>query len=55
MSDATAVGPEALARLPTRIPGLDAVLRGGWPPGGVYLVQGLPGTANCAKPPFACQ
>ena len=33
-------------RLPTGIPGLDAVLRGGLPPGGVYLVVGRPGTGK---------
>src|SRR5215218_6258472 len=38
--------PAALAQLPTGIPGLDQILRGGLPVGGAYLVAGPPGTGK---------
>ena len=31
----------ALARLPSRVSGLDEILRGGFLEGGVYILQGL--------------
>ncbi|HEX3245874.1 MAG TPA: ATPase domain-containing protein [Chloroflexota bacterium] len=34
------------APMPTRVPGLDAVLRGGFPRGGAYLIGGPPGTGK---------
>ncbi|MFN8513879.1 MAG: ATPase domain-containing protein [Chloroflexia bacterium] len=33
-------------RVPTNVPGLDAVLEGGFPRGGIYLVEGLPGAGK---------
>jgi circadian clock protein KaiC len=33
-------------RLQTRIPGLDRILNGGLPQGGIYLVEGLPGAGK---------
>src|SRR2546423_12327110 len=36
----------ALERLPSRIPGLDTVLGGGFFRAGVYIVQGLPGSGK---------
>jgi circadian clock protein KaiC len=44
--DAESWGPAALAQLPTGIPGLDQILRGGLPVGGAYLVAGPPGTGK---------
>ncbi|MFN8594412.1 MAG: ATPase domain-containing protein [Thermomicrobiales bacterium] len=38
--------PVALARQPTGIAGLDAILRGGLPVGSAYLVAGTPGTGK---------
>ena len=40
--------PRALpfARLETQIPGLDRILKGGLPLGGIYLVEGLPGAGK---------
>lgn len=35
-----------LETVPTRIPGLDAILRGGLLRGGVYIVQGMPGSGK---------
>lgn len=35
-----------IERVPTGIPGLDAVLRGGFLKGGVYIVQGTPGAGK---------
>jgi len=35
-----------LETIPTRIPGLDAILRGGFLRGGVYMVQGMPGAGK---------
>jgi circadian clock protein KaiC len=37
---------EPLEHLPTEVPGLDAVLRGGLVPGSVYVVQGPPGSGK---------
>ncbi len=39
-------GPTRLALLPTQVPGLDRVLRGGVPRGTVLLVAGAPGTGK---------
>src|SRR5690349_9269608 len=33
-------------RVPTNIPRLDAILEGGLPRGGIYLVEGLPGAGK---------
>ena len=33
-------------QLRTRVPGLDTVLRGGFPRGGAYLIEGSPGTGK---------
>ena len=38
--------PRASARVPTGVPGLDVLLRGGLLRGGVYLVEGAPGTGK---------
>ncbi|HET8728166.1 MAG TPA: ATPase domain-containing protein [Alphaproteobacteria bacterium] len=35
-----------IGRVPTGIPGLDAILRGGFLKGGVYIVQGAPGAGK---------
>jgi circadian clock protein KaiC len=35
-----------IARLPSLVPGLDKILCGGWLRGGLYIVQGLPGTGK---------
>ncbi len=43
MSSANGTG---LARMPTGIPGLDTILGGGFLQGGVYIVQGTPGTGK---------
>ncbi|MDP9313373.1 MAG: hypothetical protein M3R24_21250 [Chloroflexota bacterium] len=41
----------ALQRLPSGIPGLDAILRGGLFHGGLYIVRGAPGTVKmCLRP-----
>jgi replicative DNA helicase len=41
-----AEGQVRLERVPTSIPGLDTVLRGGFLQAGTYLVQGAPGTGK---------
>ena len=54
MTDATQAGQDTaqdsgqgeLQRVPTGIPGLDTVLRGGFLEGGVYIVQGTPGAGK---------
>jgi circadian clock protein KaiC len=38
--------PIAIGRVPTGIPGLDTVLNGGFLQGGLYIVQGTPGTGK---------
>jgi circadian clock protein KaiC len=38
--------PAGLERVPTGIPGLDAILRGGFFRGGIYLILGSPGTGK---------
>ena len=38
--------PTALERVPTGIPGLDSVLRGGFLKAGIYIVRGEPGTGK---------
>jgi circadian clock protein KaiC len=38
--------PSPLARVPTGIPGLDAVLAGGWLAGDLYLLHGAPGAGK---------
>src|SRR5438105_15011535 len=39
-------GPPLLKRIPSGVPGLDAVLRGGFLRGGVFIVQGSPGAGK---------
>jgi circadian clock protein KaiC len=39
-------GPARLERVPTGISGLDAILRGGFLQGGIYIVLGAPGTGK---------
>ena len=41
-----ALTPRPLVRLPTGVPGLDTVLRGGFLRGGLYLITGAPGTGK---------
>lgn len=41
-----AVGQTHLERVPTGIPGLDTVLRGGFLKAGIYVLQGKPGTGK---------
>ena len=41
-----ALTPRPLVRLPTGVPGLDTVLRGGLLHGGLYLITGAPGTGK---------
>jgi hypothetical protein len=46
-ADATRGGGDGeIARVPSLVPGLDAVLRGGFLQGGVYMVQGPPGAGK---------
>jgi len=35
-----------LKRVPTGVPGLDTILGGGFLAGGVYIIQGTPGTGK---------
>ncbi len=49
----TELGPEAgddadkeIERVPSHVPGLDAILRGGWLRGGLYIVRGSPGAGK---------
>src|SRR5437763_14674829 len=44
--NSSASDSSALERLPSRIPGLDTVLGGGFFRAGVYIVQGLPGSGK---------
>jgi circadian clock protein KaiC len=39
----------AIARVPSGVPGLDTILRGGFPRGGIHILQGTPGAG---KPTF---
>ena len=43
MTDASVA---ALARVQSGIPGLDAILEGGFLQGGLYIIQGPPGTGK---------
>jgi circadian clock protein KaiC len=36
----------AIERVPSGVPGLDTVLRGGFPKGGLHIIQGLPGSGK---------
>jgi len=36
----------SLSRVPTGVPGLDTILGGGFLAGGVYIIQGTPGTGK---------
>ncbi|MDQ2803701.1 MAG: hypothetical protein M3Y41_13860 [Pseudomonadota bacterium] len=46
MTDYDLSPPPIAARVPSGSPGFDAVLRGGFVPGGVYIIQGAPGTGK---------
>jgi circadian clock protein KaiC len=35
-----------IERVPSGVPGLDVILRGGFPKGGIHILQGLPGTGK---------
>jgi circadian clock protein KaiC len=37
---------QAIARVPSGVPGLDTVLCGGFPKGGIHIIQGLPGSGK---------
>jgi circadian clock protein KaiC len=39
-------GEEEIARVPSHVPGLDAILYGGFLRGGLYMVQGPPGAGK---------
>ncbi len=45
MSDSTSL-PGPIERIPSGVPGLDTVLRGGFLRGGIYLITGDPGTGK---------
>jgi circadian clock protein KaiC len=38
--------PHEIERVPSGVPGLDAVLRGGFPRGGIHILQGAPGAGK---------
>src|ERR687894_909488 len=42
----SAFSPRPIARIPSGVPGLDTVLRGGFLRGGIYLITGDPGTGK---------
>ena len=42
----TSVPPRLIERIPSGVPGLDTVLRGGFLQGGIYLITGDPGTGK---------
>ncbi|MFP2904192.1 RAD55 family ATPase [Pyxidicoccus sp. 3LFB2] len=46
MTDTTDLSAEAGPRVPTGVPGLDTLLRGGWLRGGTYIITGVPGTGK---------
>ncbi|CAA9582027.1 MAG: hypothetical protein AVDCRST_MAG88-3458 [uncultured Thermomicrobiales bacterium] len=46
MTDHTTAPPSDLERVSTGSAGLDAILRGGLPRGGLYLIEGRPGTGK---------
>ncbi len=37
---------QAIERVPSGVPGLDTVLRGGFPRGGIHILQGVPGAGK---------
>jgi circadian clock protein KaiC len=37
---------QAIERVPSGVPGLDTVLRGGFPKGGIHIIHGLPGSGK---------
>ncbi|MFC7556413.1 RAD55 family ATPase [Pseudoroseomonas wenyumeiae] len=41
--DELETGAEGIERVPSRVPGLDPILCGGFLQGGLYLIQGSPG------------
>lgn len=46
MTDTSDLPPEPAPRVPTGVPGLDTLLRGGWLRGGTYIITGVPGTGK---------
>src|SRR5438477_11079618 len=44
--DTDQTNPPTLERLPSGVPGLDAILRGGFLRGGIFIVQGSPGAGK---------
>lgn len=46
MTDTSDLPGESDARVPSGVPGLDTLLRGGWLRGGTYIITGVPGTGK---------
>jgi len=46
MATVLQANPPDLAKAGTGIEGLDDILRGGWTPGRVYLIEGVPGSGK---------
>ncbi|WP_164012340.1 ATPase domain-containing protein [Pyxidicoccus trucidator] len=46
MTDTSDLPAEPSPRVPTGVPGLDTLLRGGWLRGGTYIITGVPGTGK---------
>ena len=46
MTDTSDLPGEPDARVPSGVPGLDTLLRGGWLRGGTYIITGVPGTGK---------
>lgn len=46
MTDTSDLTGESDPRVPTGVPGLDTLLRGGWLRGGTYIITGVPGTGK---------
>src|SRR5438445_13126138 len=44
--DTDQTGPPMLERVPSGVPGLDTILRGGFLRGGIFIVQGSPGAGK---------
>ena len=38
--------PQEIERVPSGVPGLDTILRGGFPRGGIHILQGTPGAGK---------
>ena len=46
MTDTSDLTGESDPRVPTGVPGMDTLLRGGWLRGGTYIITGVPGTGK---------